>query len=179
MIKYVGSEMIVMAYIIGQVLGIIAVFLGFLNYQVKTRERVLFVHTATLICFVVHYMLIGAYAGMAMNAVGLIRNIIFYSVGKKGRVHPVLAAFFALVVGVMGIINWEAWYSVFCLFGLIINSYALSFSKPENLRKSILITSPLVLIYDVFARSYGGVAYETVAIVSAVIGLIRFKKGNK
>ena len=167
-----------MWYIIGQILGIVAVFLGFLNYQVKTREKLLFVHTATLVCFILHYGLIGAYAGMAMNAVGLVRNVIFYFVGKQGKVSPVLAASFAVVVGIMGIMNWEAWYSVFCLFGLVINSYALSFSKPENVRKSILITSPLVLTYDVFACSYGGAAYETVAIVSAVIGLIRFKKGN-
>ena len=165
-----------MWYIIGQTLGIVAVFLGFLNYQVKTREQLLVVHTITILCFIIHYGLIGAYAGMAMNSVGIVRNIVFYFVGKKGKVSPVLAAVFALIVGVLGIMNWEAWYSVFCLFGLVINSYALSFSNPKNVRRSILITSPLVLTYDIFARSYGGTAYETVAIVSALIGLIRFKR---
>ena len=44
------------------------------------------------------------------------------------------------------------------------------------MRKSILVTSPLVLIYDVFTLSIGGIVYETVAIVSSIIGIVRYRK---
>ena len=67
-----------MVYYIGQALGVVAVILGFINYQVKTRERLLVVHMATTLCFVAHYLCLGAWAGMAMNFVGFIRNIVFY-----------------------------------------------------------------------------------------------------
>lgn len=166
-------------YVVGQGLGIVAIILGFVNYQVKTREQVLFIHIATTVCFAFHYMLIGAYSGMAMNFVGFARNLVFYFAGKNGRVSRVWAISFAVIMGAMGILAWEAWYSVFAVVGLIINSYSMSFSNPNNIRKSILITSPMVLIYDAFALSFGGMVYESMAVISSLIGILRYRKDNK
>ncbi len=165
-------------YYIGQGLGIVAVVLGFINYQVKTREQVLYVHIATTVCFTLHYMLIGAYSGMAMNFVGIIRNVVFYFAGKNGKVGKVWPITFAVIMGAMGILAWENWYSVLAVVGLMINSYSMSFSNPNNIRKSILITSPLVLAYDVLVSSVGGAVYEGIVIVSSVIGLIRYSKNK-
>ena len=167
-------------YYVGQGLGVVAVILGFINYQVKTREQVLYVHIATTLCFGFHYMLIGAYAGMAMNFVGTVRNVVYYFACRDGKNGRPWAILFSVLIGGIGIISWEAWYSVFVVLGLVINSYAMSFKNPNNVRKSILVSSPLVLTYDAFALSYGGMVYETVVIVSSIIGLIRFnkKEGN-
>ena len=85
-------------YFIGQGLGVIAVILGFVNYQVKTREQVLLVNIATTLCFVLHYMLIGAFSGMAMNLVGFVRGIVFYFVGKNGKVARGWAILFAALL---------------------------------------------------------------------------------
>ena len=125
-------------------------------------------------------MCLGAWAGMAMNFVGFVRNLVFYYAGKNGKVSRVLALLFALVMGAMGItaslIAKEGWYFVLSVVGLMINSYSMSFSNPNNIRKSILITSPMVLIYDGFVLSFGGMVYEAVVIISSVIGIVRFKK---
>lgn len=163
-------------YYIGQGLGIVAVILGFVNYQVKTREQVLYVHIATTVCFTLHYMLIGAFSGMAMNFIGIIRNIVFYFAGKNGKVSKVWSVSFAVIMGIMGVIAWESWYSVLAVVGLVINSYSMSFTNPNNIRKSILITSPLVLAYDVLVSSVGGAVYEAIVIISSIVGLIRFSK---
>ncbi|MEE0928768.1 MAG: YgjV family protein [Acutalibacteraceae bacterium] len=163
-------------FIIGQILGVVTVILGFINYQVKTREQVLFVHIATTLCFAFHYMCLGAWTGMAMNFVGFVRNIIFYYIGKNGKVPKPWAIGFALVMVAMGIVGWQDWYSILAVVGIGINSYAMSFSNPNNIRKSILITSPMVLVYDGFVLSVGGMIYEAVVIVSSVIGIIRYRK---
>ena len=63
--------------------------------------------------------------------------------------------------------------------GLVINSVCLAFSDPQNVRKSILVTSPMVIVYNCFAHSYGGIVYETVAIVSSAIGIFRMTKNDK
>lgn len=76
-------------------------------------------------------------------------------------------------------ITWEAWYSVFVLLGIGINTYCMSFSSPQNVRKSILVTSPMVLTYDIFARSIGGSIYESVALISAAIGIFKNRKTQK
>lgn len=37
----------------------------------------------------------------------------------------------------------------------------------------------MVLIYNVFVFSIGGIANEALAIISSIIGLVRFYKNNK
>ncbi len=166
-------------YIIGQALGIVAIALGFLSYQMKTRESLVFAQFATAICFVLHYLMIGAYSGMALNIISVIRNFTYYQLGKKGSVAKVWAIIFSVVMGIMGILSWQNIYSIFVVLGLIINSYCMSFSNPQSIRKSILVTSPLVLIYDILVLSIGGAVYESIAIISAVIGIVRTHKAKK
>ena len=167
-------------FYIAQALGVVAIILGFINYIVKTRVQVLFVNSVTALCFVLHYLCLGAWAGMALNCVAFIRNIVYYYAGKNSKANKALAIIFAVLMGTMGItvslLANEAWYFILSVVALMINSYAMSFSNPNHIRKSILITSPLVLAYDCFVRSMGGAVYESVAIISAIIGLIRYKK---
>lgn len=167
-------------FYIGQALGALTVVLGILNYQMKTREQVLFIHILTTITFALHYLCLGAWAGMAMNLVGFIRNIVFYYTGKNGKVSRFWAIFFAVILGgaglVASLVMQEGIYFILSVLGVTMNSYAMSFSNPQNIRKSILITSPLVLTYDLFATSYGGAVYEAVVIISSVIGILRYRK---
>lgn len=165
-------------FIIGQSLGIVAIVLGFINYQMKTRKQVLFMNWLTALCFTLHYMFIGAYVGMAMNFVACIRNVVFYYAGKEGKVGRVWAILFAVIMGITGVLNWEAWYSIFAVSGLVINTYAMSMTNPNSIRKSILITSPLMLVYDSFVLSFGGMIYEGIVIVSSIIGIWRFRKSK-
>lgn len=163
-------------YIIGQIFGIIAVILGFVTYQVRTQKKLLFVQILTTLVFVIHYLLIGAVSGMALNMVAMVRNIVYSRRDLKifsGKGWP---AIFAVIMGIMGLLSWQGWYSVFVVLGLVINSLCMAFKDPQKIRKSILVTSPLVLIYDAFALSVGGMIYESVAIVSALVGILRFRK---
>ena len=165
-------------YIIGQIFGIIAVILGFVTYQVRTQKKLLFVQILTTLVFVIHYLLIGAVSGMALNMVAMVRNIVYSRRDLKifsGKGWP---AIFAVIMGIMGLLSWQGWYSVFVVLGLVINSLCMAFKDPQKIRKSILVTSPLVLIYDAFALSVGGMIYESVAIVSALVGILRFRKGK-
>lgn len=163
-------------FIIGQVLGGVAIILGFLSYQVKTQKQLLFLQALTTAVFSAHYALIGAYSGMAMNLVGLVRNFTYRIYNEKNGTPPALPIAFAVAQAILCALTWEAWYSVFVLFGLVINTLCLAFRNPNNVRKSILVTSPLVLIYDALAGSWGGAIYESVAIISSVIGIVRNRK---
>ena len=165
-------------YLIGQFFGVIAVILGFVTYQVRTQKMLLLVHILTTLVFVIHYLLIGAMSGMALNVVAMVRDLVYSRRDLKifsGKGWPIV---FAVIMGIMGLLSWQDWYSVFVVLGLVINSLCMAFQDPQKIRKSILVTSPLVLIYDGFALSVGGMVYESVAIVSALVGILRFRKQN-
>ena len=166
-------------YIIGQGFGVVAIALGFISFQLKTQGQLLLAQTATATVFCLHYALIGGFTGMAMNMVGIVRCVAFYFRNKKGSKSLFLPITFGVIMAIAGILTWEAWYSIFVFLGLVINSLCLAFSNPQNVRKSILVTSPMVIIYDVFVLSVGGIVYESVAIASSLIGIIRNTKRRK
>jgi len=164
------------SWIIGQLLGVVAIILGIISYQVKTNKMLLFVHMLNCAVFSGHYFLIGAMPAAVMNAIGVVRNIV-YSCKEKSFYHPVAVPVgFAVIMGAMGIYSWQGPESILVIVGLVINTLCLSFKNPQNIRKSILVTSPMVLAYDAFAGSIGGVIYEAMVIVSSIIGIVRYKK---
>ena len=108
-----------------------------------------------------------------MNAVCLVRTFVYDNRLRKSSKSNVIPIIFVIIQCVMCALTWEAWYSVFVLVGIGINTYCMSFYDPQKVRKSILVTSPMVIIYDVLAGSIGGVIYESVAIISSAVGIAR------
>ena len=167
------------AWIIGQVFGIVAIIFGFISYQMKTQRQILFMQSSVAVFFCIHYFLIGGYSAMAMNGVNIVRNVFYDRRTKSGSTSKVIPIIFVIIQCAMCAITWEAWYSVFVLLGIGINTYCMSFPDPQKVRKSILVTSPMVLTYDIFARSIGGSIYESVALISAAIGIFKNRKTQK
>ena len=162
--------------VIAQILGFITVILGFLSYQVKNDKQLLVVNLLDCAVFALHYYLLGAIPAAVLNTVGVIRSFVYYHKDKsfyKPRLFPVL---FALVMLVLGAWSADSYQSILVIAALVINTLCLSFKSAQKVRISVLITCPMVLIYDVLVCSWGGAIYESVAIVSAIIGILRYKK---
>ncbi len=167
------------AMLIGQALGVVAVILGFITYQMKAPKALLIVNLITCGVFCVHYLLIGAISGAVMNGIGILRNVVYTNRDKKIFASPAWPFIFAAVMLVAGLVTWQDWRSILMVFALVMNSLALSLKNAQHIRWSLMVTCPLVLIYDVLLHSYGGMVYEGMSIVSAIIGIIRFRKTGK
>lgn len=165
--------------VIGQILGVVAVICGFVSYQMRTQKQLLVVNTITCAIFCAHYILIGAYSGFALNALCIFRNFGYFYRNKKNPESRMIPILFTAAMLVVGILSWHAWYSVLSVAGLVLNTWFMSAKNPQTVRKSILVTSPMVLLYNVFVVSLGGMVYESVAIISALIGIIRFRREQK
>ncbi len=169
--------------IMGQLLGIVAVVLGFITYQMKTPIGILIFQIITALVFSLHYLLIGAKSAVALNLLCAIAGVFYYIREKRGGKGIVIPAIFIFLIVVMGIITWEGWYSLLITVGLVTSSVGLVLSNAQKTRMSILIKSPLCLLYNVIVSSVGGAIYEFVILVSAIIGLLKnrtsgIKKGN-
>lgn len=166
----------------GQGLGIIAIILGVISYQVKTQNKLLFLQTITAFVFIVHYFMIDAISGMALNIVGLSKNAFYWyksDKGGAGRVMPIIFASVTFFLGIFTAIQTKTWYSVFLIIGLTVHVLCFAIPDAQKVRKSILFTSPMVLIYNIFAFSIPGMVYESMATVSAAIGILRYHNLNK
>ena len=167
------------SYIIGQAFGVLAVILGFISYQMKTSKGLLILQSSVSVAFIIHYLLLGAPSGCVLNAVCLVRNIAYFFRDKKFLSGVWVPAVFSVLIAALGFWSWQGWYSLFLIVALVINTVAIRCKDPQVIRASILVSSPLVIVYNVIVLSYGGIVYESVAIVSSAIGLIRTSRQRR
>ncbi len=166
-------------YAIGQALGIIAVILGFISFQMKSARGILVFQIITALVFSAHYFLIGAKTAVALNFAAAVQDVFYYFRNKRGSKSIVEPIFFTALMVVLSILTWESWYSVFIMLGLAVISVSFSFSGADKIRASMFIKSPLCLVYNILVLSGGGIIYECAVLVSSVIGIIRSKKSSQ
>lgn len=162
--------------LIGQALGILATIITVISYQMNTKKSLLLVQTAATTCTCLAYFFLGAASGFALNVVCIIRNIVFYFQKDSGKVHTISSLLLAGAMVVLGALSWQGPVSLLIISALAANTIFMSFGNPQLLRKSILGTSSLVLLYNVFVFSLGGIANEGLSIVSSAVGIVRFRR---
>ena len=162
--------------LIGQALGILATIITVISYQMNTKKSLLLVQTAATTCTCLAYFFLGAASGFALNVVCIIRNIVFYFQKDSGKVHTISSLLLAGAMVVLGALSWQGPVSLLIISALAANTIFMSFGNPQLLRKSVLGTSSLVLLYNVFVFSLGGIANEGLSIVSSVVGILRFRR---
>ena len=163
-------------YYLGQGLGILAVVLGFISVQMKTPKGILAFQITIAFIFAAHYLFIGAPGAAALNLLAAVNNILYFFRAKRGGKGWFEPIFYIVMVTATTILTWEAWYSLFLMFGLYGTAVGLSLSDPQNTRKVMLVKAPLCFIYNAFVLSVGGMVYESAVLASAIIGLIRNRK---
>lgn len=160
----------------GQILGWLAALLTFISYQCKEHKKLIFVQTASTISICLSYLFLGAKSGMLLNIICIIRNLIIYKKNIKifsYRIWPYMLAF---MMGIMGVISWQGPMSLLIIIALVVNTLFLYFPNVQSLRKSVIVTSSLIMIYNIYYCVWGGVFNELIAISSSVIGIYRYRK---
>lgn len=164
--------------IIGQVLGIAATATTALSYQFNTKKKLLLVQTAATLFTCLSYLCLGAMSGFALNIVCLVRNSSYAFVKEGTKFNYILTAALMLAMAVFGALSWQGPVSLLIIIALILNTLFMSFGKPQLLRYTILLTSTMILIYNIAVFSIGGIMNEGIAIISSIIGIIRFFKAK-
>ena len=186
---------------IGQAFSILAVIISFISYQMKTSRGILVALSLATLMSCIAYAILGRAGGLWLNVICIVRNVCYYFKDKPVLSSKWVPVVLAVIMGVAGAWSWEEYYSIFFVVGLMLNTLAMGYFGPQNLRKSILVTSTMILIYNIgpilipiftgtiFSGSaevtaqigkisVGGVINESVSIASAVIGLIRYRQSK-
>ena len=161
--------------IIGQTLGIIAMALTFISYLTNSQKRLLVLQTISTLSICLSFLFLGATTGFSLNVVCIIRNVIYYFQKRTSRLYYPTTATLIIAMIILGIGSFQGPISLLMIVALSINTACLSLGKPQLLRKSILLTSTLVLIYDLLVLSIGGVGNELLAIIASLIGIFRYR----
>lgn len=166
-------------FIFAQSLSIVGVIITFISYQLRTQKQIIVALTVATAVFIAHYLLLPepAYSGAALNVVCIIRNIVYNLKNNvKPLAHKSVPFILAAAMVVVGALSWTGYESLIVLVALAINTIFMSIDNPQLLRKSLLLTCSMILIYNVIVFSVGGIINESIAIISAIVGLARYRK---
>lgn len=161
--------------IIGHIIGFISVALFFYSYQVSQKTKLMIIQTVATALGCIQYLFIGAYSGFALNIVCIIRNFVFYSRDKKQRRDWISPVILAAGIAVASFFSWEGMHSLLITVGLVFNTVCMGMCNQKTFRKTILVSSTCILIYNVFAHSYSGMLSESISLISAMIGIFRYR----
>lgn len=159
---------------IGHILGFISVALFFYSYQCTEKRKLVAVQTIATALSCIQYLLIGAFSGFALNCVCIIRNFAFYYRDKKQSTDLTLPLLFSFCMAIASVFSWEGIHSLLITAGLVVNTMCMGIFDAKDFRKTILISSSLILVYNIFAFSYSGILSESISLISVVIGIIRY-----
>lgn len=165
--------------IFAQLVGILAIVVSLLVFQLNRRSRMLIVQICSCLLWTIHFMLLGAYTGSAINFLTGVRNAAYYRLGKRrdGRVPLVFAGLFVAAT----IITWQGMHSMLPLIAILVGTLAFWQISPRRIRLLSLIAPPLWISYNLVVGSYAGIVADSLALVSMLVGIYRFdlKKHKK
>lgn len=164
--------------LIGHILGFISVGLFFYSYQVTSKRKLMTIQTIATALSCVQYLLIGALSGFALNIVCIIRNFVFYFRDKNQSKDLISPVILSLCIAGASIFSWEGIHSLLITLGLVVNTMCMGMFDAKAFRKTILISSSLILVYNIFAFSYSGILSESISLISVIIGIIRYRSSQ-
>lgn len=165
--------------IVSQLFGIGAMISLFLIYQQKSRSKMLIAKLSADILWVVHYFLLGGYAGIIPNFVGIFREIVFIQRKDKRWADVVIwPILFILINWGLGFRTFSSAYNLLPISASTAVTVSLWINNPRLTKLISIPVSVAFLIYDVYVGSYIGIVNESIAILSIIIFFAKERKKN-
>ena len=157
-----------------ELLGGLGILFAVLAFQCKKHNRVIAFRNLNMLFFAGQYVLLGAYTGMAMNIIGMIRNVIFSEQVKRGKSTRISISVFCAIFLIAGILTWEGPKSILLILAKFISTAAYGNKNLLVVRLLVLVTSSSWLFYNLFVGSYAGMLCEVLTLASIRLSLWRY-----
>lgn len=162
-----------------QTIGIMGAIFAFIAYQQKAHKWIMVYKTCSALCFVLQFILMKAYTGLAMNVLGIIIYLgSAYLIAKEKNVKP-FVVLFSIACIVLGVCTWVGLASLLAIIGETVVAIACGCKNLKYVRYISIIGSSCWLAYDCIYFSLGGIITELFAIISIVIAIVRFYRNEK
>ena len=177
--------------IIAQGISLIGMALNVLSFQRKEQRQIVFMQLIGSTFFGISYIMIGAYVGGLLNAVGMIRAVAYWQ-RERFRAEKI---YWVYGVGVASLCVYALSFAVFGTelsaknlivemlpaIAMILSTVGFYLGSARAVRFIGILCSPMWLTYNLFNFNIGGIITECIALVSIIIGIVRhdLKKGDK
>ena len=157
--------------IIGQIVGLFAVAVFFVSYQMKKRKNIILCSSVSRILYVVQYLLLGAYEGVVLDILGTFSSILSGYKDKKfiKKNLKLTVWLINIFIFIGGMLAYKNIFSLCPIIGVILHTSALWITDEKIIRRVSLIGSPFWLIYNLSSLAYGSAIGDILSIISIIV----------
>ncbi|MBR5543532.1 MAG: YgjV family protein [Oscillospiraceae bacterium] len=159
--------------IAAHIVGLAALTLAVISLQQRTHKYILSFQIAATTAWLLHYLMLGAFTGAFLNAIAMIRSVVFVNKGKKWADNRAWLWGFCAICIIAGILTWDGPASILPILGMLCTTVAFWIKTPKYVRMTAFPSSPLWLVYNLINKSYAGAAAEIINMCSIIIAYIR------
>lgn len=168
------------SYIISQIFVVINYLLNIISYQFKSRKTILILNLISLFMLAIAYYLLSAYTGMAMAAVGIIRNAIFFidefDKNKSSKIKSkniIELIFLTIILLILTVYTYDGFFSLMSVFATYLYTISI-WQKNTKVYKILGIPVGITgVIYNIYICSIMGIILESFSLISAIIGFVQ------
>ena len=163
---------------VAQTVGLVALCLTVLSYQARTTRGIALRQAAGSFFWTAHLLLLGAWTGGILNALGLVRSAVY---SQRGIRHWASRPFWPWLFGALciiaaafaGLMQGEGPRLLLSFAAQCISCYALWTPCVRRARVLLFFVSILWLAYDAISGSIPGTACELFSEVSIFVAFAR------
>lgn len=157
---------------ISQLIGIIGLLFCATSGLWPTTKQILLSLSFGLLMFITHYLLLGAYAGAAVDSVALARSL---SAIRWPHRHKVRNLFYGMPFIIFALQAYTLSNAFVCLAALV-NTKASFHRSPQAMRFYNICAAPFWVFYNVSNYSYAGMAGDALGLCLNIFGLYLYTK---
>lgn len=159
------------------IVSVLSIFFYVMSVQFKEKKQILTVQILASLCYLMVYLIKGAWSGVSVEVLEELKNIIFIKIEEKYQKIPKYILFiFIFMLCLVSVIFYDG---LFSLLPLVINIllFTASYKKnPKYIRYIMLLCGILWACYNVFVGAYIILIGNILEVFSAIISIFRFKK---
>jgi len=158
--------------------GIAAVTLYLLSFQLKKRRSIIIVNTVSKLLYIIQYCLLGAFSGAVLDVIGALAGVVSERAesGFLKRHLRLIGVGFSLLTVAAGLLLYENIFSLFPIVAVVLQIIAILSVREKSIRIITLASTPFWFTYNLTSRAYGSVIGDISTAVSIVISLVRYRK---
>ena len=173
-----------MLLIISQIIGLSAVALYLLSFQLKKRIHIVWATCLSNALYVLQYILLGAFSGAVMDFLSTASS---FFAGKKNspwfrrRFKWIAVLNFGIITVaglIMAVIQRDP-IELIPIAGALLQTGGLWFEDEQTIRKFGLCSTPFWLVYNFISQAYGAALGSVLAICSSIIAMVRYRKNEE
>ena len=175
--------------IIAQGIGILGMVMNILSYQAKKQKNIIVIQFFGCLFFAINFFMLEAFTGAILNAIGVIRAVIY--INKDKIKFMKLVNYFFIIIYVL------SYFATFLVFkkeitvlnliievlpviAMIASTIAFAMNSAKSVRRFAFISSPSWLVYNCVNLAVGAIVCEIFTLISVILAVIRLDiKGGK